>query len=112
MSQEETENIESNEDSTTTNDDLKDVPDGGWGWFVVAGALLYNIQGSSQFIATFSACFLCNMVNDGIAYSFGIILEPMRSDLNVGVGSISLVGGALSGVTMLIGPVAAACVNR
>ena len=52
------------------------------------------------------------MVNDGIAYSFGIILEPMRSDLDVGVGSISLVGGALSGVTMLIGPVAAACVNR
>ena len=52
------------------------------------------------------------MVNDGIAYSFGIILEPMRSDLGISVGSISLVGGALAGVTMLVGPLAAACVNR
>ena len=52
------------------------------------------------------------MVNDGIAYSFGIILEPMRSDLGISVGSISLVGGALAGVTMLVGPLAAAAVNR
>ena len=52
------------------------------------------------------------MVNDEIAYSFGIILEPMRSDLGISVGSISLVGGALAGVTMLVGPLAAACVNR
>ena len=52
------------------------------------------------------------MVNDGIAYSFGVILEPMRSDLDVGVGSISLVGGVLAGVTMLVGPMAATFVNR
>ena len=52
------------------------------------------------------------MVNDGIAYSFGIILEPMRSDLDLSIGSVSLIGGALTGVTMLIGPVAAHSVNR
>ena len=52
------------------------------------------------------------MVNDGIAYSFGVIMEPMRADLGVGVGSISLVGGVLAGVTMLTGPLAAAFVNR
>ena len=52
------------------------------------------------------------MVNDGVTYSFGVILEPMRSDLDLSVGSISLVGGVLAGVTMLIGPVAAASVNR
>ena len=60
----------------------------------------------------FPACFLCNIVNGGIVYSFGVILEPMRSDLDLSVGSISLVGGVLAGVTMLIGPVAAASVNR
>ena len=58
------------------------------------------------------ACFLCNMVNDGIAYSFGIILEPMRSDLGLSIGSVSLIGGALTGVTMLIGPLAAHSVNK
>jgi len=79
---------------TSDDEDYKDVPEGGWGWFVVA------------------ACFLCNMVNDGIAYSFGIILEPMRSDLDLSIGSVSLIGGALTGVTMLIGPVAAHSVNR
>ena len=52
------------------------------------------------------------MVNDGIAYSFGVIMEPMRADLGVGVGSISLVGGVLAGVTMLTGPLAAAFLNR
>ena len=52
------------------------------------------------------------MVNDGIAYSFGVILEPMKAELDVGVGSISLVGGVLAGVTMLTGPLAAAFVNR
>eukprot|EP00092_Neocalanus_flemingeri_P019535 GFUD01021165.1.p1 GENE.GFUD01021165.1~~GFUD01021165.1.p1 ORF type:complete len:446 (-),score=66.10 GFUD01021165.1:65-1402(-) len=72
----------------------KGVPDGGWGWCVVA------------------ACFLCNVVNGGIVYSFGIILEPMRSDLNVSFGSISLVGGVLAGVTVLVGPIAAVFVNR
>ena len=39
-------------------------------------------------------------------------MEPMRADLGVGVGSISLVGGVLAGVTMLTGPLAAAFVNR
>jgi len=75
-------------------EDSKDVPDGGWGWCVV------------------TACFLCNMVNDGIAYSFGVILGPMQSDLHVGVGTISLVGGVLAGVTMCTGPISAGFVNR
>ena len=39
-------------------------------------------------------------------------MEPMRTELGVGVGSISMVGGVLAGATMLIGPAAAAFVNR
>ena len=52
------------------------------------------------------------MVNDGVTYSFGVILEPTRSDMDEGVGSIAVVGGVLAGVTMMVGPFAAAFVNR
>ena len=48
-------------------------PDGGWGWIVVA------------------ASFLCNMVLDGIGYSFGILLEPLMKHFNEGKGMISMV---------------------
>ena len=48
-------------------------PDGGWGWVVVA------------------ASFLCNMVLDGIGYSFGILLEPLMKHYNEGKGMISMV---------------------
>ncbi len=34
-------------------------PDGGWGWVVCA------------------ASFVCNMILDGIAYSFGVLLGPL-----------------------------------
>ena len=34
-------------------------PDGGWGWVVCA------------------ASFLCNMILDGIAYCFGVLLTPL-----------------------------------
>ena len=49
-------------------------PDGGWGWVVVM------------------AGFLCNMVLDGIGYSFGILLTPLMKHYGVGKGLMSLVG--------------------
>ena len=48
-------------------------PDGGWGWVVVA------------------ASFLCNMVLDGIGYSFGILLKPLMAHYGEGKGMISMV---------------------
>ena len=48
-------------------------PDGGWGWVVVA------------------ASFLCNMVLDGIGYSFGILLKPLMEHYGEGKGVISMV---------------------
>ena len=38
---------------------LPSPPDGGWGWVVCA------------------ASFLCNLILDGIAYSFGVLLTPL-----------------------------------
>jgi hypothetical protein len=60
----------------------------------------------------FAGSFLCNLVLDGIAYSFGILLKPMQDDLHTSVGSVSLIGGVLAGVILASGPVAAAIVNR
>ena len=47
--------------------------DGGWGWLVVF------------------ACFLTTFVLDGIGYSFGIFMEPLKLEMdegNFGVASI------------------------
>ena len=38
-----------------------------------------------------SASFLCNMVLDGIGYSFGILLKPLMEHFGVGKGLMSLV---------------------
>ena len=65
-----------------------------WGWLVVL------------------ASFLCNMVIDGMGYSFGVLLEPMRDEFNSGVGKVAFVGSILTGVILLSAPVASALVNR
>jgi len=79
---------------TEREDGLATPPDGGWGWVVVA------------------ASFLCNMVLDGIAYSYGILLNPLMKHYGEGKGLMSLVGSVLAGVIMLVGPIASALVNK
>eukprot|EP00092_Neocalanus_flemingeri_P040553 GFUD01044159.1.p1 GENE.GFUD01044159.1~~GFUD01044159.1.p1 ORF type:complete len:530 (-),score=120.76 GFUD01044159.1:144-1733(-) len=69
-------------------------PDGGWGWVIVA------------------ASFLCNMVLDGIGYSFGILLAPLMVHYGEGKGTIAMVGSILTGAIMLVGPLASALVNK
>ena len=59
-------------------------PDGGWGWVVVA------------------ASFLCNMVLDGIGYSFGILLEPLMKHFNEGKGMISMVNIVVTELAVII----------
>jgi len=69
-------------------------PDGGWGWVIVA------------------ASFLCNMVLDGIGYSFGILLEPLMKYYDKGKGEIAMVGSILAGFIMLVGPISSSLVNK
>merc|ERR1719400_81753 len=70
-------------------------PDGGWGWVIVA------------------ASFLCNMVLDGIGYSFGIFVKPLEAHFEgAGKGKISLVGSILAGFIMLVGPISSVMVNK
>ena len=58
------------------------------------------------------ASFLCNMVIDGMGYSFGVMLEPLMREFHVGAGEVAFVGSILNGVVMLSAPIAAACINR
>lgn len=69
-------------------------PDGGWGWVVVF------------------ASFMCNMILDGIAYTFGVLLTPLASDFQSDKGTVSWVGSLLCGMYMLSGPVVGGLVNK
>jgi len=69
-------------------------PDGGWGWVVVF------------------ASFMCNMILDGIAYIFGVLLTPLVTHFDSDAGTVSWVGSLLCGMYMLSGPVVGGLVNK
>jgi hypothetical protein len=60
-------------------------PDGGYGWVVVF------------------ASFMCNLVVDGIAYTFGIFLPELVTFFGEGKGTVAWVGSLLSGVYLAAG---------
>lgn len=49
------------------------------------------------------ASFMCNMIVDGIAYTFGVFLGEFASYFNVGKGTVAWVGSCLSGVYLSAG---------
>ena len=69
-------------------------PDGGWGWVVCF------------------ASFLCNMILDGIAYSFGILLGPLVIYFDSNRSTVSWVGSLLCGIYMASGPIVGGLVNK
>jgi len=85
------------EDLETDDEDdmvLPSPPDGGWGWVVCI------------------ASFLCNMILDGIAYSFGVLLTPLCRYFNADAGTVSWVGSLLCGVYLMSGPIVGGLVNK
>lgn len=60
-------------------------PDGGWGWVIVA------------------ASFMCNLIVDGIVFSFGVFLDEIAKDLGASKTEVTIAGSLLSGVYMIIG---------
>ena len=60
-------------------------PDGGWGWVVVF------------------ASFMCNLVVDGIMFSFGVFLDKMSQDFGVSNSRVALVGSLQSGFYLMAG---------
>ncbi|XP_055372462.1 monocarboxylate transporter 3 [Condylostylus longicornis] len=74
--------------------DLPPPPDGGYGWVIVL------------------ASFVCNMIVDGIAYTFGIFLNDFVNYFNEGKGTVAWVGSLLSGVYLSAGPIVSALCNK
>lgn len=69
-------------------------PDGGYGWVIVI------------------ASFLCNMIVDGIAYTFGVFLGEFVRYFGEGKGKTAWVGSLLSGMYLSCGPVVSALANK
>lgn len=49
------------------------------------------------------ASFMCNMIVDGIAYTFGVFLGEFASYYGEGKGTVAWVGSLLSGVYLSAG---------
>ena len=60
-------------------------PDGGWGWMVVL------------------ASFLCNLVVDGIIFSFGLFLPEIAKSLSQTRGVVSWIGSLQAGCYLVVG---------
>lgn len=73
---------------------LPPPPDGGYGWVVVF------------------ASFMCNLIVDGIAYTFGIFLPELVNFFGEGKGTVAWVGSLLSGVYLAAGPIVSALCNK
>ncbi|XP_055949917.1 monocarboxylate transporter 12-like isoform X1 [Argiope bruennichi] len=73
---------------------IPEPPDGGWGWVIVM------------------ASFMCNVVVDGIAYSFGIFLVPFVNYYKSSKGKTAWVGSLLAGCYLIAGPVVSALTNK
>lgn len=74
--------------------DLPPPPDGGYGWVIVF------------------ASFMCNMIVDGIAYTFGIFLEEFVNYYGEPKGKTAWVGSLLAGMYLSAGPVVSALTNK
>nr|CAH7732350.1 unnamed protein product [Callosobruchus chinensis] len=101
--QEEAKLVQDSENTDSTNDTPSDVPstaeivvppDGGWGWVVVFGS------------------FMCNLVVDGIIFSFSTFLGEIAAEFGAGKAEVTLVGSLMSGFYLITGPFASAVANR
>jgi len=63
------------------------APDGGWGWVVVFAA------------------FYCNVVVDGIIYSFGMLMNDMVNTFHEPESKITVVGSLLNGFYLIAGKI-------
>ena len=63
------------------------TPDGGWGWMVVV------------------ASFVTNLLVDGVAYTFGIIMPALIDHFDASKGKTAVVGSLIPGLYNIVGMV-------
>ena len=68
--------------------------DGGWGWVVCF------------------AGFMCNLILDGLCYTFGVMLDPLVDAFKADKSVIALVGSLMCGVYLMSGPIVGGLVNK
>lgn len=78
---------ESTDTLESVGDFIPTPPDGGWGWVIVFSSLM------------------CNIIVDGIGYSFGVLLPQWVEVFGESRGKISLVGSLLVGVYLCAGKI-------
>ncbi|XP_050296716.1 monocarboxylate transporter 12-B-like isoform X2 [Anthonomus grandis grandis] len=83
-------------DDDVCSDDIEVVvpPDGGWGWVIVF------------------ASFMCNLIVDGIIFSFATFLRGIADEFGVTKPEVSIVGSLMSGFYLMVGPFASAIANK
>ncbi|CUT98883.1 monocarboxylate transporter [Echinococcus multilocularis] len=92
-----TDDDESSTDSSSKSEDElspPEPPDGGWGWVIV--------------IAT----FFIQMIDDGVATSFGIFLDDLTEEFGASLSVASWVGSFSYGIPCLAAPVASMLINK
>ncbi|KAL7047104.1 hypothetical protein ACKWTF_002789 [Chironomus riparius] len=85
---------ETDDDDEINYNELPPPPDGGYGWIIVI------------------ASFCCNMIVDGIAYTFGVFLNEFVAYYGEGPGKVAWVGSLLSGMYLTAGPVVSGLCNK
>lgn len=87
-------NSEGTDDLYIDDDPVPPPPDGGYGWVIVF------------------ASFMCNLIVDGIAYTFGVFLPEFVKYYGEGKGTVAWVGSLLSGMYLSAGPIVSALANK
>ena len=64
---------------------IPEPPDGGWGWVIVASSLV------------------CNIIVDGIGYTFGILLLEFVDFFHASKSKVSLIGSLQVGMYLCVG---------
>lgn len=97
MASKEVEMRELNDEQTTDEElEISHVvpPDGGYGWVIMFAA------------------FMCNVVVDGIIFTFGLVVTSLSESMDVSVSTAAWVASLLTGFYLLAGPFVSALSNR
>ncbi|KAH0534489.1 monocarboxylate transporter 12 [Cotesia glomerata] len=83
-----------NDNDSEVEVDMVVPPDGGWGWVIVA------------------ASFMCNVIVDGIIFSFGTFLDPIAQEFKVNKSRVAFASSLQTGFYLMAGPFVSALANR